>query len=457
MPEPDIRCHGRLFFKSSLNFEVYRRRTSIAFWYAFMMSRFFFGLGLLSATALIQPALAGDARTLQIVVSTDRQSLAVYDGDKVVATSKVSTGKQGHSTPLGIFSILEKERYHESNIYSNSPMPFMQRLTWSGIALHESGYVPNHPASHGCVRMPKAFAQMLYKMTDPGVHVVISDRPLVPQPIENTALFQPKPLPAVGPLFSDLELRPTTAAFLPQSQPIQVAMNDTAALPIAPSAPEITAVDQAPLRILITRRGLRENVRDLQTILNGMGYDTGAPDGLLGPTTVQAIKDFKKAHDITASGGLVSPELMKAVYSIAGKGEPPNGEIMVRQDFKPLFEAPAIIASPEEALGTHFFTAHDVDKRSGKADWYGVTLDTDLSKSTRKRLGITSQTQSESLNAAGAALSRITIPDDVRHRIEDMLTAGSSLTITDSGIGSETGTGTDFITITRNGGLGSKG
>ncbi|PZM16825.1 L,D-transpeptidase family protein [Rhizobium tubonense] len=421
------------------------------------MLRLFLGIGLLSATALTPPAFAADARTLQIVVSTDRQSLAVYDGDQVVATSKVSTGKQGHSTPNGIFSILEKERYHASNIYSNSPMPFMQRLTWSGIALHESGYVPGYPASHGCVRMPKSFAQKLYQMTAPGVHVVITNQPLVPQPIEHATLFQPS-APALDlPLFSDLQLRPTNAAFLPKSEPIQVATNDTASLPVPPAAPRLALADQAPLRILITRRDLRGNVRDLQALLTGMGYDAGAPDGMLGPTTVQAIQDFKKAHNVTTTGGLVSAELMKAVYAIAGKGEPPNGEVMVRQAFKPVFEAPAAIADPEEALGTHFFTAHDVDKIDGKAEWYGVTLENNLSRDAMKRLGITSEEQSGSLNAAGHALDRITIPDDARRKIEDMLTAGSSLTISDTGVGPETGDGTDFITITKNGGSSNRG
>lgn len=422
-----------------------------------MKRRFLFGLGLLSATALVYPALAADdVRTLQIVVSKDRQSLAVYDGDKVVATSKVSTGKRGHTTPSGIFSILEKEVYHESNLYSNSPMPFMQRLTWSGIALHESSSVPNYPASHGCVRMPKAFAKMLYQMTERGVHVVIADHPLVPQPFQHAMLFQPEAAPA-SVLFSDLELRPTTAVFIPQAKPVQVATNDTAALPIPPAARAAQPVAQAPLSILMTRRGLRENVRDLQGLLNDMGFATGTPDGLLGPATVQAIGDFKKAHDITTSGSLVSPALMTAVYAAAGKGEPPNGTIMVRQNFKPLFEAPAIIADPQEALGTHFFTANAIDRINGKADWFGVTLEDDLSKATKKRLGITSEEQAKSFDAADRALNRIIIQDDIRRRIGDLLTAGSSLTISDTGVGPETGNGTEFITITNSGALGKKG
>lgn len=394
---------------------------------------------------------------MQIVVSKDRQSLAVYDGDKVIATSKVSTGKRGHTTPSGIFSILEKKVYHESNLYSASPMPFMQRLTWSGIALHESNSVPNYPASHGCVRMPKAFAKMLYQMTERGVHVVIANQPLVPQPFENSMLFQPLAAPPPA-LFSGIELRPMTASFLPQAQSLQVATNDVTSIQI-PKAQETLAppADPAPLSILITRRGLRENVRDLQDILNGMGFITGTPDGMLGPATVQAIEDFKKAHDIKTTGGLVSPALMKAVYAAAGKGEPPNGAIMVRQSFKPLFEGPAIIAEPQEALGVHFFTANAIDSISGKADWFGMTLEEDLSKQAKKRYGITSEEQSQSFDAAGQALSRITIPDDVRHRIENLLTAGSSLTISDTGVGPETGNETDFITITNNGALGKKG
>ncbi|MDH3582109.1 MAG: L,D-transpeptidase family protein, partial [Hyphomicrobiales bacterium] len=93
---------------------------------------------------------------VQIIVSLPDQKATVYQGDKVLVTSRVSSGKKGHTTPSGVFSILQKNRFHRSNIYSRAPMPFMQRLTWSGIALHASNSVPNYPASHGCVRLPPA-------------------------------------------------------------------------------------------------------------------------------------------------------------------------------------------------------------------------------------------------------------------------------------------------------------
>lgn len=196
-----------------------------------MLRRLVFGLGLLSATMLSHAAFAEGARTLQIIVSKDKQSLVVYDGETVLTTSKVSTGKQGHTTPSGIFSILEKQKYHESNLYSNAPMPWMQRLTWSGIALHESNSVPSYPASHGCVRMPGAFAKSLFQMTERGAHVIITDAPVVPQLIENANLFLPrKPLPT-GPLLSDVQLR--TSSIGSSSKPVEVAMN------VVPNNPSI--------------------------------------------------------------------------------------------------------------------------------------------------------------------------------------------------------------------------
>jgi hypothetical protein len=83
---------------------------------------------------------------LQIIVSIADQQLSLYDNGALIARSSVSTGVQGHPTPLGVFSVISKERWHRSNIYSGAPMPYMQRITWSGIALH-AGVVPGAGAS----------------------------------------------------------------------------------------------------------------------------------------------------------------------------------------------------------------------------------------------------------------------------------------------------------------------
>jgi hypothetical protein len=108
------------------------------------------------------------------VVSLPEQRIHVYRNGVRIGLSTVSTGKPGHETPTGTFSILQKKRMHRSNLYDDAPMPFMQRLTWDGIALH-AGRVAGEPASHGCVRLPREFAEKLYEATDKGMTVVIAD------------------------------------------------------------------------------------------------------------------------------------------------------------------------------------------------------------------------------------------------------------------------------------------
>lgn len=405
-----------------------------------MLRRLAFGLGLMSATMLSHPAFAELAHTLQIVVSKNNQSMTVYDGDKVVSTTRVSTGKAGHSTPSGIFSILEKRRYHESNIYSNAPMPFMQRLTWSGIALHE-GHVPNYPASHGCIRLPSGYAKTLFGMTERGFHVIVSDAPLSPMPIAHANLFLPlKPLPA-EPLMSDIELRPTVKR--QTSEAYEVAMASQTTDPTLTGS--IEPQDTTPVKMLIKRRELRETVFDVQAMLNDLGFDAGAPDGLIGTKTQAAIAGFKRWKNLPA-GSALTDDFLSALYRSSGKREPPAAQLLVRRNFAPLFEAPIGLKNPEIPLGTHFFTASNVDRGSERADWHVLTLPNLLTPKERQRMNISLDA---SASSASGALDRLEIPDDIRERIATLLADGSSLTITDEGLGPETGKGTDFITLTR--------
>ena len=95
-----------------------------------------------------------------ILVSVPEQMMHVYRNGVLIGRSTVSTGSKGHATPGGVFSILErKKQTHRSKTYNNAPMPYMQRLTWSGIAMH-SGQLPLCPASHGCVRLPYDFSSV---------------------------------------------------------------------------------------------------------------------------------------------------------------------------------------------------------------------------------------------------------------------------------------------------------
>ncbi|MDI7864377.1 L,D-transpeptidase family protein [Rhizobiaceae bacterium n13] len=400
-------------------------------------------LGLLSTTALAQPAFAVDKGTLQIFVSKDAQTITVYEDGRAIATSKVSTGKVGHTTPSGIFSILEKRRYHESNIYSDAPMPFMQRLTWSGIALHESGHVPKYPASHGCIRMPHDFAKALYKLTERGVPVVVTDEKVAPRTFSHPALFTPVVPVEDNQVLSDAELRPSMPDV--SGKRVEVAMN--AVLPKVGASATAILRNQPPLRILITRRSREDTISDVQTMLGALGYDAGIVDGHVGPVTRAAINDFKESRAMDTKGAVVTREFLSALYKTAGRGEPPQGKIMVRQKFKPLFEAPVVIHDPELGLGTHLLTAIDIDHGSGETNWNLATLENNPDRKTSKGFGIIELSGTPEPDAASRALDRIEIPPDVRHKIGLLLSTGSTVTITDYGVGTETGDGTDFITV----------
>jgi lipoprotein-anchoring transpeptidase ErfK/SrfK len=131
---------------------------------------------------------------LIISVSIAQQKLRIYDANGLFAETPVSTGMPGHSTPMGVFSVIQKQKFHQSNIYSGAPMPYMQRITWSGIALH-AGVLPGHPASHGCIRMPMAFAVKMYNWTRMGARVVVTPGDVTPAAFSHPLLATVKVLP----------------------------------------------------------------------------------------------------------------------------------------------------------------------------------------------------------------------------------------------------------------------
>nr|WP_245829505.1 L,D-transpeptidase family protein [Sphingomonas dokdonensis] len=114
------------------------------------------------------------AGPVSVLISIPDQKAYVYRGDSLVAVSTVSTGKEGKDTPTGVFPILQKKQMHHSNLYNDAPMPFMQRLTWDGIAIH-AGKNPGFPASHGCIRVPTSFAKKLFAATELGATVEVTD------------------------------------------------------------------------------------------------------------------------------------------------------------------------------------------------------------------------------------------------------------------------------------------
>jgi len=149
-----------------------------------------------------------------MVVSLPEQLAYVYRNGVIIGASTISTGKKGHQTPTGVFTILQKHEDHYSNLYNDAPMPYMQRLTWSGVAIH-AGRLPGYPASHGCVRVPYEFAQKLFAETKTGMTVVVSDDKLFPDDVAHPGLVAPvnaTGTPVSGPsLVNGLAWRPEAA------------------------------------------------------------------------------------------------------------------------------------------------------------------------------------------------------------------------------------------------------
>jgi lipoprotein-anchoring transpeptidase ErfK/SrfK len=139
---------------------------------------------------------------LIIAISIEKQSLKIYDANGFFAETPISTGMRGHPTPMGVFSIIQKHKYHHSNIYSGAPMPYMQRITWSGVAMH-AGVLPGYPASHGCIRMPMAFAVKMWNWTKMGARVIVTPGETTPasfsHPLLATKRVVPKPVAANEP------------------------------------------------------------------------------------------------------------------------------------------------------------------------------------------------------------------------------------------------------------------
>jgi len=127
-----------------------------------------------------------------VLVSLKKQNIKVYDKQGLVAQSPISSGRRGMDTPKGIFTILQKNKKHYSNLYANAPMPNMQRITWSGVAMH-GGPLPGYPASHGCIRLPYSFAKTLFGITNMHGRVIVADDPVLPRTINDDRLFQPLP------------------------------------------------------------------------------------------------------------------------------------------------------------------------------------------------------------------------------------------------------------------------
>jgi hypothetical protein len=427
---------------------------------------------------------------MQAIISIRQQRLHFYRDGQHIADVPVATGVPGHLTPLGVFSVIQRDRYHHSNIYSNAPMPFMERITWSGVALHEGPGV-GHQASHGCIRMPHSFAAELWGLPTIGMRVIIAGPELQPVDFADPHLFVHKDKPApMAALPKQVETAQTgtgtktdaagTAVAAPATnagaasgtaEPSSQAPNNTATNATrADSGTETKTADPAPgaLEKTVTIDGAT-GAATAETPKPSGQAPNNATDKTNSDSTAQA-KTTQPA-DITAPIALddvplplVKPERVAKAESgpIAIFVSRKLGKIYVRQNFMPLIEAPVKIEHPEQPLGTHVFTALDYLPDHSTLRWNVVSLPGEAARTVehfkyvrtpwgeRRRVRVEERVESAwPAETAGEALARIDIPQDVIDQISQLIAPGSSLVVSDQGLGPETGSGTDFIVVTR--------
>lgn len=359
-------------------------------------------------TAIKLPGAKVPAGPMQLIVSTARQRVTWYSNGVAVAEAPVSTGVPGHPTPLGIFSVIAKSRHHKSNIYSDAPMPFMHRITWSGIALHQ-GPLPGRPASHGCIRLPESFASRLFSTSRLGARVIITRDPVAPVAIDSPRLIAPAeavPVPSA-------DLVPEAQRLIERAAAESGVMEKPAAGP--PQTANVQVAD-----------------------VTGSVVD-GVPPIVPAPRLVFPAE---------------MPNRKGPVQAFVSRKE---GKLYVRQGFAPLFETGVTIADPKQPWGTHVFTVMDI--KDGAARWTAITVPSGYAapaEAKPKRKISAKEAERRAARAydlahapsAKEALEHFTMPDEARQRIAALLAPGSSLIVSDNALSDETGLETDFIVLT---------
>jgi hypothetical protein len=185
----------------------------------------------------------GDAFTtgpVVMVVSLTEQRAYVYRNGILIGATTVSTGRPGHLTPTGVFTVLQKQKEHRSTIYDGAPMPYMERLTWGGIALHAGG-LPGYPESHGCVHLPSEFAKLLFDISPAGMTVVIASDATAPESVSHPGFLAPVSYVGGKPI----DAMPLSGTDDERWQP-----------ELSPSGPLSIVISQGSERIVVYRNGI---------------------------------------------------------------------------------------------------------------------------------------------------------------------------------------------------------
>lgn len=415
------------------------------------------------------------------IVSLQRQRITVYDAQGWILRAPVSSGQKGRETPAGVFSVIEKQAEHYSNLYDDASMPHMQRLTWSGIALH-GGVLPGHAASHGCVRMPYDFAEQFFDSTKLGLRVLIA--PTDPSPVEiaHPLLFKPKPGAAAQVLARNADLAEATAKFnqarlaagtayreaTAAMVPVRVAENQKlkaeTQLAAAETARGTATTDEAKKAAEDAKARASAGIEDLQKQADA----AKAALQVKSDARASARDAVTAAEAAQTAAAAAAREAARALQPVSVLISRKTQRLYVRQGFEPVFDAPIAIADPDRPIGTYVFTAL-VPAGDDQAKWNVVALEDPGTQAAaaapqpraarhdgrRAAMSPASDVAAPADSAdasqdkaapAKAALDRITIPQEVLDRIPGILPR-SSLIVTDEAPSPETSKGTDFVVV----------
>ena len=401
----------------------------------------------LSDTATDAKKKLTDPGPVLAVVSLAKQRIWVYGGTGLIAQSPVSTGKPGYRTPAGVFSVVQKRKFHRSNIYWNAPMPYMQRITWSGVTLH-AGPVPGYPDSHGCIRLPNQFAVKLWHMTKIGARIIVVPNDASVLPIERLELPVPKLLPV--PEEADTAAGNARGAVISAGSLSAQAVKVAAASPNARSAParllnplerakliRDLAVADAAAKAKVAKQAVAMSalkaaaaesagaaLRASESALAIARAKRSAAAKVVERTPPQltaeaehalATADLKVAEAEKASEDARALETAGTAAAVAAaksaseaeqasreaaarlkaaeRGTEPisifvskkAGRVYIRQSWVPIYEAPVAFKDPEKPVGTHVYLAMASEGSDANLRWLSASLAT--STQARRRTG----------------------------------------------------------------------
>jgi L,D-transpeptidase catalytic domain len=412
----------------------------------------------------VQSRAAGEP--IMAIVSLRDQRITIYDAAGWILKAPVSSGQKGRETPAGIFSVIQKEEEHYSNLYDDAYMPHMQRITWSGIALH-GGPLPGYPASHGCIRMPYDFAARLFDLTRMGMRVIVAPTEVAPTEIVHPALFAPKPdgaaLAAARATEADEAAKKAAQARLiavtasreaaAATKTVRVAENlklrAEAQLAAAEKALASASSPDQKERAEAARATAAAKVEELQAQWAAAKAELQAK--------VDSVASAREAAVTTEAARVAAAdaarELTRALQPISVFISRKTQRLYVRRGFQPILDTPVTILEPERPIGTHVFTAMERINSDNAMRWSVVSLNSGrphgevIGGDARTRERPEGEPTAKEPSDAKSALDRIVISQDALARMAETVSPRSSLIISDEEVSSETGKGTDFVIL----------